>query len=69
MVGAPKHALKGIAAGVDLICAQGGEAGGHTGEVSNSFRTSLETDKVARQATSLPRFSFPLALTPCEATT
>eukprot|EP00924_Labyrinthula_sp_SR-Ha-C_P015557 maker-scaffold_4-snap-gene-3.8-mRNA-1 protein AED:0.00 eAED:0.00 QI:406/1/1/1/1/1/2/148/362 len=33
MVGAPKHVDKAIAAGVDLICAQGTEAGGHTGEI------------------------------------
>ncbi len=29
MVGAPKHVLPALAAGVDLICAQGGEGGGH----------------------------------------
>lgn len=33
MVGAPKHVDKAISAGVDLICAQGTEAGGHTGEI------------------------------------
>jgi NAD(P)H-dependent flavin oxidoreductase YrpB (nitropropane dioxygenase family) len=31
MVGKPKHALKAIEVGVDIICAQGGEGGGHTG--------------------------------------
>jgi len=31
MVGAPKHVDKALEAGVDLICAQGGEGGGHTG--------------------------------------
>lgn len=28
MIGAPKHCVKALAAGVDLICAQGGEGGG-----------------------------------------
>lgn len=34
LVGAKEHALRQAAAGVDLIVAQGGEAGGHCGEVS-----------------------------------
>lgn len=34
LVGAKEHALKQVAAGVDLIVAQGTEAGGHCGEVS-----------------------------------
>jgi NAD(P)H-dependent flavin oxidoreductase YrpB (nitropropane dioxygenase family) len=34
LVGARHHALRQLEAGVDLIVAQGGEAGGHTGEVS-----------------------------------
>lgn len=33
MVGAPKHVDKALKAGVDLICAQGTEGGGHTGEI------------------------------------
>ena len=28
MVGAPKHAEKALKAGVDIVCAQGGEGGG-----------------------------------------
>jgi NAD(P)H-dependent flavin oxidoreductase YrpB (nitropropane dioxygenase family) len=31
MVGHPKHVPKALAQGVDIICAQGGEGGGHTG--------------------------------------
>ena len=31
MIGAVKHVGKALEAGVDLICAQGGEGGGHTG--------------------------------------
>ena len=34
MVGSPKHVKNCVAAGVDIICAQGTEAGGHTGEIS-----------------------------------
>jgi len=37
MVGAPKHVPKALGAGVDLICAQGGEGGGHTGDVPTSI--------------------------------
>ncbi|KXS22190.1 2-nitropropane dioxygenase [Gonapodya prolifera JEL478] len=37
MVGAPKHALKALAVGVDAICAQGGEAGGHTGDIATAI--------------------------------
>ena len=33
MVGAPKHAEKALRAGVDIVCGQGGEGGGHTGDV------------------------------------
>jgi len=33
MVGAPKHAEKAIKLGVDIICAQGGCGGGHTGDI------------------------------------
>lgn len=34
LVGAKEHALKQVAAGVDILVAQGTEAGGHCGEVS-----------------------------------
>jgi len=37
MVGHPNHVPKAIAAGVDLICAQGGEGGGHTGDTPASI--------------------------------
>ncbi|KAJ3227719.1 hypothetical protein HDU81_006515 [Chytriomyces hyalinus] len=37
MIGAPKHVPKAIEAGVDIICAQGGEGGGHTGDVATSI--------------------------------
>lgn len=37
MVGHPKHVPKALAVGVDIICAQGGEGGGHTGDVATSI--------------------------------
>ncbi|PCH36286.1 2-nitropropane dioxygenase [Wolfiporia cocos MD-104 SS10] len=37
MVGHPKHVPRALDAGVDLICAQGGEGGGHTGDVPCSI--------------------------------
>ncbi|TFK86377.1 2-nitropropane dioxygenase [Polyporus arcularius HHB13444] len=37
MVGHPKHVPKALAQGVDIICAQGGEGGGHTGETPFSI--------------------------------
>ncbi|KAK5163248.1 uncharacterized protein LTR77_010834 [Saxophila tyrrhenica] len=36
MIGHPKHVQKCLDLGVDLICAQGGEGGGHTGDVPTS---------------------------------
>jgi len=37
MVGHPKHVARALSVGVDLICAQGGEGGGHTGDVPCSI--------------------------------
>jgi NAD(P)H-dependent flavin oxidoreductase YrpB (nitropropane dioxygenase family) len=37
MVGAPKHVKYALDAGMDIICAQGGEGGGHTGDVATSI--------------------------------
>lgn len=34
MVGAPHHVAKALEVGMDMICAQGTEAGGHTGDVA-----------------------------------
>lgn len=36
MIGHPKHIKKCLEVGVDIICAQGGEGGGHTGDVPTS---------------------------------
>lgn len=37
MIGHPKHAAKALEQGVDVICAQGGEGGGHTGDTPFSI--------------------------------
>lgn len=37
MVGHPKHVKKALDVGVDIICAQGGEGGGHTGDTPTSI--------------------------------
>jgi len=37
MIGHPKHVKKCLDVGVDMICAQGGEGGGHTGDVPTSI--------------------------------
>jgi NAD(P)H-dependent flavin oxidoreductase YrpB (nitropropane dioxygenase family) len=37
MIGHPKHVKKCLEIGVDMICAQGGEGGGHTGDVPTTI--------------------------------
>jgi len=37
MIGAPKHVKYALEAGCDIICAQGGEGGGHTGSLATSI--------------------------------
>jgi len=46
MIGAVKHADKALEAGVDLICAQGGEGGGHTGDIATSILLPKVVDAV-----------------------
>ncbi|CAE6475226.1 unnamed protein product [Rhizoctonia solani] len=46
MVGHPKHVAKALDAGVDIICAQGGEGGGHTGYVPTSVLVPACVDAV-----------------------
>ncbi|MFC5746093.1 NAD(P)H-dependent flavin oxidoreductase [Actinomadura rugatobispora] len=47
LVGTAEHARRQVAAGVDLIVAQGGEAGGHTGEISTMVLVPEIVDTVA----------------------
>jgi len=37
MIGSPKHVQHCLDVGVDIICAQGGEGGGHTGDIATSI--------------------------------
>ncbi|KAJ7281358.1 2-nitropropane dioxygenase [Mycena rebaudengoi] len=53
MVGHPKHVAKALAAGVDLICAQAGEAGGHTGTVPASILIPACVDAVKNHKSPL----------------
>ncbi|KAH9883484.1 2-nitropropane dioxygenase [Xylariomycetidae sp. FL2044] len=48
MVGHPKHAAKALDLGVDMVCPQGGEGGGHTGDIANSVLIPAVVD-VARR--------------------
>jgi NAD(P)H-dependent flavin oxidoreductase YrpB (nitropropane dioxygenase family) len=48
MVGAPRHAVKALEAGVDILCAQGGEGGGHTGDIANSILIPAIVDVASR---------------------
>ncbi|MCC5886750.1 MAG: nitronate monooxygenase [Gammaproteobacteria bacterium] len=47
LVGSPEHAVKQAQAGVDLVIAQGGEAGGHCGEISTLVLVPQVVDAVA----------------------
>jgi NAD(P)H-dependent flavin oxidoreductase YrpB (nitropropane dioxygenase family) len=47
MVGAPRHALRQKAAGVDFVCAQGTEAGGHTGNIATFPLVPQVVDAIA----------------------
>ncbi|KAJ9645389.1 hypothetical protein H2199_003397 [Coniosporium tulheliwenetii] len=53
MVGAPKHAVKALDAGVDIVCAQGGEGGGHTGDIANSILIPAVVDVARRYKSPL----------------
>ncbi|KAL0061092.1 hypothetical protein AAF712_012086 [Marasmius tenuissimus] len=46
MIGHPKHATKALDQGVDIICAQGGEGGGHTGDTPFSILIPAVVDLV-----------------------
>ena len=54
LVGAREHALKQVQAGVDLIVAQGTEAGGHCGEVSTLVLVPEVIDTLAQAGSDIP---------------
>ena len=53
MIGHPKHVHKACQAGADIICAQGGEAGGHTGDTPTSVLIPACTDIVKKYTSPL----------------
>jgi len=53
MIGAPKHVAYALDAGVDIICAQGGEGGGHTGDVATSILIPVVVDRVKNSRSPL----------------
>ena len=54
LVGAREHAVKQVAAGVDLIVAQGTEAGGHCGEVTTMVLIPEVVEAVAAVGSGIP---------------
>ncbi|KAI2622133.1 2-nitropropane dioxygenase-like protein [Hypomontagnella submonticulosa] len=48
MVGHPKHAVKALELGVDMVCPQGGEGGGHTGAIASSVLVPAVADVAAK---------------------
>lgn len=46
MIGAVKHVDKALESGVDIICAQGGEGGGHTGDIGTAILLPAVVDAV-----------------------
>jgi len=60
MIGAPKHVTKAIDAGVDIICAQGGEGGGHTGEVPTSILIPKVCDIIKELGATSPLTGGPI---------
>jgi NAD(P)H-dependent flavin oxidoreductase YrpB (nitropropane dioxygenase family) len=54
LVGAKEHAIKQVNAGVDLIVAQGTEAGGHCGEVTTMVLIPEVLDAVAAIGSQVP---------------
>jgi len=53
MIGAVKHVSKALEVGVDIICAQGGEGGGHTGDIATSILLPKVVDAVQGQTSPL----------------
>ncbi|KAJ6438177.1 2-nitropropane dioxygenase [Purpureocillium lavendulum] len=62
MVGHPKHAVKALDAGVDMVCAQGTEGGGHTGDVANSVLIPAVVDVARRYKPPMLKGSTALVL-------
>jgi NAD(P)H-dependent flavin oxidoreductase YrpB (nitropropane dioxygenase family) len=53
MVGHPKHAVKALDMGVDIVCPQGGEGGGHTGDIAGNILIPAVVDVASRYKSPL----------------
>jgi NAD(P)H-dependent flavin oxidoreductase YrpB (nitropropane dioxygenase family) len=53
MIGHVKHVKKALDVGVDIICAQGGEGGGHTGDIATSILIPKVVDACRGQKSPL----------------
>lgn len=53
MVGHPKHVDKALDLGVDIVCAQGSEAGGHTGSIATTCLVPQCVDRCAGRKSPL----------------
>lgn len=60
MVGAVKHVHKALDVGVDIICAQGGEGGGHTGDTATSILIPACVDAVRGKLSPLTGKQVPV---------
>ncbi|KAI8808373.1 2-nitropropane dioxygenase [Cladochytrium replicatum] len=60
MIGSPKHIGKCLEIGADLICAQGGEGGGHTGEVATSILIPACADALKGKISAYTKQQVPL---------
>ncbi len=54
LVGAKEHAMKQVEAGVDIIVAQGGEGGGHCGDVATIVLVPEVIDAIAQSGADIP---------------
>jgi NAD(P)H-dependent flavin oxidoreductase YrpB (nitropropane dioxygenase family) len=55
MIGHPKHVQKCLDLDVDIICAQGGEGGGHTGDVPTTVLIPTVAAMCAKQTSSFTK--------------
>ena len=60
MIGHPKHAVKALEQGADIICAQGGEGGGHTGEIATSILVPKVVDLVKGKISAFTGVQVPV---------
>ncbi|KAH8829582.1 2-nitropropane dioxygenase [Flagelloscypha sp. PMI_526] len=60
MIGHPKHVQKALNVGVDVICAQGGEGGGHTGDTATSILIPATVDIVRSSGATSPLTKQPV---------